>query len=574
MTDIMDTLDDSILAEFSDTELEAGMDPDTGNWEVIVKYHGNILRVEAELGAEVEILNQNFAIITLPQNRIDDLYNFFEIEYIELPKYLTCGLARSMDSACITPVQSESGFGLTGRGTIIAILDSGIDYTHPDFRNADGSTRILFFWDQTAQGVPPAGFKSGTEDSSAQINAALASGLSYRELPPGDIIGHGTAVAGTAAGNGRSSGGRERGAAPEASIIPVRLGNRGRESFARTTELMRAVKYVFDKARLMMMPLSVNISYGTNDGSHAGNSLFESYISDMSQEWKASIVVASGNEGAAGHHFSTAVRQSETVTAEFSISDNLNGLFLAIWKNFVDTLTFELIAPNGMSSGIVSSADRDVVMHFGNIVVLIHYGQPTPYSADHEIFIQFKANTGFVPAGLWNVLVHGVNVVDGTVDMWLPTLEEVTDGTSFLRPGTQATLTLPSTAHGVLTVGGYNASIDSLTAFSGLGYTRKNIYVKPDLVAPAVNILSTSTGGGYGTFTGTSIAAPFVTGSAALMMQWGIVDGNDPFLFAERIKAMLHRGARRIPGVTYPNPIWGYGALCLETTMDYLVNSI
>jgi len=133
---------------------------------------------------------------------------------------------------------------------------------------------------------------------------------------------------------------------------------------------------------------------------------------------------------------------------------------------------------------------------------------------------------------------------------------------------------LPSTAHGILTVGGYNASIDSLTAFSGLGYTRKNIYVKPDLVAPAVNILSTSTGGGYGTFTGTSIAAPFVTGSAALMMQWGIVDGNDPFLFAERIKAMLHRGARRIPGVTYPNPIWGYGALCLETTMDYLVNSI
>jgi len=160
--------------------------------------------------------------------------------------------------------------------------------------------------------------------------------------------------------------------------------------------------------------------------------------------------------------------------------------------------------------------------------------------------------------------------VDGRFDIWLPTVEEAGMGTAFTRPSPETTLTLPSTARYVISVGGYNGTINAAAQFSGRGFTRNNDYEKPDLVAPAVGIVSARPGGGYDSFTGTSMAAPFVAGAAALMMQWGIVLGNDPFLYGQRVKAFLKKGARRNAGMAYPNPIWGYGALCLKDAMDYL----
>ena len=540
-------------------------------WEVIVKYNGDLGMVTSSLGIIAENLGDSFAILTMPSERIPELYQFKEIEFIELPKNLSLSLREGMSAACITTVhtQRSGGYGLKGNGVLIGIIDSGIDFTHPDFRNQDGSSRVSYLWDQLGTGNPPEGFHNGTEYSNRQLNEALQSPPGERTIPSMDFIGHGTSVAGVAAGNGRSSSGIEQGVAPEASMIVVRLGERGRESFARTTEIMRALKYIVDKAVLMNMPVAINISFGTNDGSHSGDSLFETYINAVAQRWRCVIVVATGNEGAARHHFGGLIAADQTVEVAFTVAPNLQSVYLALWKNFADTLDLELISPGGQSSGVLRSTDRVREMNLGGTDAAIFYRQPTIYSRSQEAYFQLNGNP--VTQGIWRLLVTGRKVVDGEFHIWLPTVEEVGLGTAFLTPDPKLTLTLPSTTPNVISVGGYNSLFGNAADFSGQGYTFRDIYVKPDLVAPAVNILSVSAGGGYGSFTGTSMAAPFVTGAAALMMEWGIVRGNDPFLYGQRVKAFLQKSAVKRADIDYPNPIWGYGTLCLKEAMDYLV---
>ncbi len=560
------------LGGLAGSELEAGYNPDGNTWEVIVKYHGDILQLERRLGVEVEVLSERYAIITLTQPQIPWLSHQSEIEHMELPKRLQFVLQDALDAACIAPVQSKAVFGLSGKGTLIGILDSGIDYTHPDFRNDDGDTRILSIWDQAGQGTPPRGFKGGAEYDEAEINRALASPQPYRTVPNMDFVGHGTAVAGVAAGNGRGSRNRMyRGAAPEASLIVVRLGRRGQRSFARTTELMRALKYAVDKAELLEMPLAVNISYGTNDGSHSGNSLFEGYINDLAQRWKSVIVAASGNEGTAAHHHSGRLASGETRVIDFYTTQGLTSFYLTLWKNFIDRFSVELVLPDGRTTGPVTHADYEKTVRFGNVTVFIQYGQPSHYDADQNLFLQAESAGGGLPEGFWQLRLTAGDIIDGHYDLWLPITEEVSRNTAFFIPSVDTTLTLPSTAHSVITVGAYNSRLNSIADFSGRGYPRGGGSIKPDLVAPGVDITAPNKYGGYGSFTGTSMAAPFVTGSAALMLQWGIVQGNDPFLYGERVKAFLRLGARRQRGVLYPNPAWGYGTLCLQNTMDNLI---
>lgn len=251
-------------------ELEVGFNPIDREWDLIIKYSGTIDAVR-ELASGVTELSNEYAVITVRESLINSLAVIPQIEFIEKPKRLFFEAANGKRVSCIGPVQ-QTPFSLQGKGVLTAIVDSGIDYASNDFRNADGTTRIRALWDQTIPGNPPEGYYIGTEYTEEQINEALRqTDRAGREriVPSRDISGHGTAVAGVAAGNGAGSPGRQyAGVAPESELLVVKLGSPRQDGFPRTTELMQGVDYVIRKALEYQMPVAVNISFGNTYGSH------------------------------------------------------------------------------------------------------------------------------------------------------------------------------------------------------------------------------------------------------------------------------------------------------------------
>ncbi len=525
--------------------------------EVIVKYSSPAEGFFSQLGQNVSVnyaedLGQGFALADIPEESLPVLYSLPFVEDAEIPKRVYIDAVSGLDSACIRRLQDENTFGLTGKGVIVGIIDTGVDYSHPEFRRENGETRILYFWDQGAQGSPPEGFVSGAEYSSGMLDAALLSGDPFSVTGIPDRDGHGTAVAGIAAGN--------TGSAPGADIIAVKV-RPGGDDFSRSAELMRGIKYITDKARLLQMPAAINISYGMNEGSHRGDSLFEEYLTAAAGVWKLSLVVPTGNEGGAGHHYSGMMTASSRSDISFFTAAGLTGFYLSLWKDFADDLRVGLILPGGERTPVLDSGAEVSRFGYGDIYVTVIYGQPTRYSISQEVFFDIRAREGFIPAGLWKLVVVSGNIANGRFDVWLPTVAEVTTGTYFADPDNYATLTIPSTSGKVIRAAGYNDRIGSAAEFSGVGWNAEGL-AKPDVTAPCVGITAPRAGGGYGSFTGTSFAAPFATGAAALLMEQGIVRGRSPFLYGEKLKAYLHRSAVRIQGAGYPSPVYGYGRLC------------
>lgn len=200
----------------------------------------------------------------------------------------------------------------------------------------------------------------------------------------------------------------------------------------------------------------------------------------------------------------------------------------------------------------------------------MYYGEPVPYNPLQELYFDFIPAGQRINAGIWKLRFFPRRLIEGDFDLWLPAGGVLPPATRFLRPAEKTTLTIPSTTERAISVGAYDGRTNSYAPFSGRGFTRDNRIVKPDITAPGVGILSAAPGGGYTVKSGTSMATPFVTGSAALLMEWGIVQGNDPYLYGEKLKAYLINGARPLPEeAVYPDPMFGFGALCLRDSFPF-----
>ena len=624
-------------------EREASVSLNTGfnkadkTWELIVKYNNspNFLSYVNSRQIQTDLLLSGYAILTIPESEIPALTRQPFLEFVEQPKRLFFADRAGLSASCIPanrifynalPDVSEPPFTLTGKGVLIGIIDSGIDFTNPDFRNPDGSTRIralydiqqnrifsredinLYLQSEAFERINNPNLQN--EASSENVTISLSRAI--------DFSGHGTAVAGIAASNGASSKGYFEGAAsetsagyenssagyagslagvaPEAELLVVKLGPDIPDSFPRTTQLMKAVNWTVLTATEMGMPISINISIGNTYGPHDGSSLLETFLDAAAEVGRTSICVGGGNEGSDRGHTSLIFEQNETGTKfiSLSIGDYETGLTIQLWKNYSSDCSVALIAPDGTVYPIVetfptltgtflrpaASLDRSLTISTTGETILVYIGTPVPYSINQELYFDFIPKAEYLTRGIWQFRIEKIVSNPLSLNLYLPVGLTRSLETRFVDPDTSNTITIPSTASRVITVGAYDPYTDLVPDFSGRGYILEQLVtdreatgtstffqtqVKPDLVAPGVNIVSNDLLGGYSTFTGTSFAAPFVTGGAALLMEWGIVRGNDRYMYGQKIKATLQRLARQLEAYpSVPNEVSGYGALCLQ----------
>ncbi|MBP3618742.1 MAG: S8 family serine peptidase [Lachnospiraceae bacterium] len=611
--------------------------------ELIVRYTGDIKRLAEELGFLAEELLGGYAIVRIRPELAPLLLSAEEILWTEVPARVYTEVASGRREACVTTLQAREP-NLTGRGVLVAVIDSGIDYTHPDFRNEDGTTRIAALWDQTADrqegmasgqrgaipdtvqseggesytNTPPEGYLDGVLYTRERIDAALrgertANGESL--VPEADLSGHGTHVAGIAAGNGKASGGYYRGVAYESELLVVKIGGTQADPFPQTTNLMAAVDFCVRYAA--GRPVSINLSFGNNEGAHDGQSLLETYLDTVALYGKTCICIGTGNNAALGWHEGGNFGRRDDDEGRESVGEELRPkmeerdillsvgpaerrLRMGLWLSSLDTIEVSLISPSGTVrrlpvntrqsgnreeiTGVAGTggtaikgypAASGLVFSFGSSVAEVFVGEATPYRSIREIGITLQGDSGELEAGTWRIRLRPVRILEGGYDIWIVGGVQST-ATRFLQATPERTLTIPSTAERPIAVAAYDGRTDSITSFSGRGYPGRgvgNSGVKPDLAAPGVDIVSCAPGGGYTTKTGTSMATPFVTGCAALLMQWGITEGNDPYLYGERLKSFLIRGARALTGVTeVPNPYVGWGTVCVAESYRLLRN--
>lgn len=553
--------------------LNVGYNDLTNKWQVIVRADGNLSYLEEKYpGTKVFSLLENYAIVETSQVYVEDIATESSIWYMEKPKNFYYGLELSKEASCIysgmiSPAgtfasndmvgsRSIASRTLTGRGVLVAIIDSGIDLLEPEFLHADGTSRVAFLWNQENDMVY----------DQIEINQAVRQKIQLAS----DDTGHGTNVALIACGN--------HGVAPRAFLVVVKLARsrNGRGGFPRTVEIMRALDYVIRLAKDMNLPVAINLSIGNNYGSHQGNSLLETYMDAVSNVGRNVMCVGTGNEATAGIHFAGNVLRdgnngshlpsSKQILIELSVGEAESAWNLQLWKNPSDIMEVALLTPSGQRIGPVRIENQVQQFVLENMRIVAFVGEPSPYSVLQEIYFDvFAENDGtFVQSGIWTIEITPIQITNGQYDIWLPSSVILNNNTRFIVSDANLTQTIPSTARRVVSVGAYDAGTDAYASFSGRGGTVR----KPDVVAPGVDILLKEGMTGERVVSGTSFATPFVTGMSACLMEWGITLGNDPYLYGEKIKASLIAGARKLPRyVTWPNSQVGWGAVCLENIL-------
>ena len=548
------------MREKSDN-LDTGYAPSENTWELIVKYNGNLDRLTG--GIRVEPLIAGYAIVTIPENLIGAFSRMEEIEFIEKPKKLYPQVTAGLGASCFYPLlQPVSGKALSGQGVYMAILDSGIDYIDPMFRYADGTTKIAWLWDQGKRAdaekgeKPPQGFFTGVEYSRKMLNANLQKNS---ERLTTDVTGHGTNVAKIAVQG-----------APESELIVVKLDT-ARGTYPSTVSLLRAFTYVAKKAQAENMPVAINLSYGNTYGAHDGSSLLERFIDNITEVGRNVICIGAGNEGASAGHFAGKLSENEIQRISFAMGTYERSFSLQLWKWYADRMDISIMSPAGEQYLIrnqnAGGEAQQAVME--QTQLLIFSGRPQPYRKREEVYIDFIPVETYLNTGIWTIEITPRRIANGELRLYMPSAVVRSENTRFLLPSPAQTLTIPSTAQKVITVGAYNAYVRSYAAFSGRGDAGSDRAEnsKPDLAAPGVNI-RIGEGEGGAVVSGTSYATPFVTAAAALLMEYGIVQGNDPFLYGEKVKAYLHAGARQLSGYDiWPNDQVGWGALCVSESL-------
>lgn len=559
----------------------------------LVKYDWELSSVYERLKPEcVNIINSRFLVA---YRKIDSLDNasFFRLGYNITPKCYGLMDMSAVEATGADRVMNFPGLGLTGRDVLIGFIDTGIDYRNPLFLKPDGTTRIAAIWDQTEQvyGKGEPVFHYGAEFTNYDINRALASETPYDIVPSVDENGHGTFLASVAAGSMLQAE-NFTGMAPESEILMVKLKQakqnlrdfylirEGAVCYAED-DIILGVKYLLNKANMLGKPLIICMGTGTSQGDHDGNTNLEQYFASLASLRGVCIVGPVGNELGYGGHYSGNNRVSDGLTSdsmEINVGPDERGFTMELWGSAPGLLRVSVLSPTGERLGnIPYNRDGTSELHFlyegtdvfvANLVV-------EGTSGDQMVFFRFDK-----PAeGIWTIQVtETTGVVGRGFDAWLPIRDFLSADTRFVRSDPNITICAPGNSAGIITVAGYDHYTNALYVNSGRGYTRRGA-IKPDITAPAVNVYGAfAVGAGSSTLfirrDGTSIASAFTAGAAALIMEWGLVRENNPFINTEIMRQMLIRGTREVADTEYPNRAWGWGVLDLYGTFETMRNTV
>lgn len=539
-----------------------------------------------------EYASREFDILYFPLDAVLPI-SLAKYDYYSIPKLFTLLDTSSMEAAGILPVFQQPALNNRGEGVLIGLIDTGIDYLNPLFKNMDGTTRIAGIWDQTLPDDPnatPPGVPDpwnqqmdihyGTAFTHQQINEALRSDRPLDIVPSTDTEGHGTFMAGIAAG-GPSPTGDFIGAAPKAAIGMVKL--KPAKKYLRDfyliqedanayqeNDIMMGIHYLSLLAEHLHMPLVLCISLGSNSGSHEGTTPLGYTLQDSSQSIGTVNVIAGGNEtGLSHHYFGTLPSGQNSEDVEIRVAENERGFVAEFWSDITDLYTVGFISPSGETiSRIPMTLGRETRLTFllESTVITVSYIPTESGSGRQLIFFRFENPT----AGVWRIRVFNSLYLNGRYHIWLPVESFCRPETIFLRPNPDTTITNPGNARFPITISAYNHVDGSIYIHSSRGFTI-NERIKPDLAAPGVDV--------YGPTvspvpdnnsdmpmtrkSGSSVSAAHAAGAIANLVSWGLIAGNDMTMSDASIRGYLVRGAGRTPGYEYPNKEFGYGTLNL-----------
>lgn len=542
----------------------------------------------------IDFVNSTLAVVYVPLSTVTPS-TYTSYTYSAVPKLYSLLDVTSMDAAGITPAGELPVLNNQGAGVIVGFVDTGINYTDSLFRNVDGSTRIIGIWDQTNNSdnsnnienetvKPFSAFSAlyGTQYTAEEINLALNSDNPASIVPTRDENGHGTFLASIAAGNRDERAGFS-GAAPQASIAMVKLKpakqylrdfyliQDGAEAY-QENDIMMGVSYLYFLARKYSMPLVVCIPLGTNMGSHMGMSRLGQYLNQVSLSNGSAVITAAGNETGARHHFRAVMDAStDEVTAELRVGEREAGFSMELWAENMGVYTVGFISPTGEVAREISVPLRgeNTVSFLLEQTQITVYTQIADVSAGSQfIFMRFENPM----SGIWRILIRNSLDIRETFHLWLPVRGFITDETYFLRPDPDTIITDPGNARYPITVTAYDHTKNSIYIHASRGYSLSG-RIKPDLAAPGVNILGASVSGRRLTrMSGTSVSAAHLAGAAAILLNWGVLNANYPYLNTPVLKSIFVRGAQRNPALTYPNREFGYGTLDLYEAFLHLRN--
>lgn len=542
---------------------------DNEYFDLIIEYRAFPQLIEMFEEVTVNVLNEVYAILHVPVAMFLEAYS--KLRYSEIPALYGLTDEASLDATRVFLVRDSPVFNLTGEGVIIAVIDTGIDYSNPLFLKSDGSTKILSLWDQSIHtGPSPESAKFGTIYTGEQINEALNSVDPFQVVPSIDEDGHGTMMAGIAVGNNVPLE-SFYGVAPDADLVVVKL-RQAKQSIRdfffipegsicfQENHIMWAVQYSVDVARKYNRPVVICLGLGSSQGAHSGRSPLNLVIDGIADLPDTVVVVPVGNEGNLSRHYYGEIDPDNgSNTVELNVGEEDRGFTMELWGNTPGIYSIDILSPSGeyiprIPPEIV--VNRVVSFIFENTIIYINYQTIESQTGNQLIFIRFENAT----SGIWRFNVYGHGDLATGFNIWLPMGDFITRETYFIQPDIYTTVLSPGTSQFPITVTTYSPVNNNLYVNSSRGYTRNNI-IKPEIAAPGVNYVAPTLDHTFAAFTGSSISAAHTAGVAALILEWGTVRGNDPGLDTGAVKNYMIRGARRRPNLTYPNRDWGYGIL-------------